>query len=734
MGKWKSHVLWGAIGIAAAYFLGGIALTRGESVNSMWLVAASVCMYLLGFRFYGAFIAARVMALNDARATPAERLRDGHDYEPTNKWIVFGHHFAAIAGPGPLVGPTLAAQFGYLPGTLWIIFGAVLAGCVQDFVILFCSMRRDGKSLGQMAREEIGKVGGFTALVTVLLIMIILLAVVALVVVNALKGSPWGTFTIAATMPIAVFMGLYLRYLRPGRVREISVIGFVLVVLSIFGGQWVAESATWAPWFTLSGMALAWAVILYGFFASALPVWLLLAPRDYLSTFVKLGVVLMLGLGILFVRPALQMPPLTQFVDGTGPIFAGKIFPFCFITIACGAISGFHSLISSGTTPKMIARETHAWPVGYGSMALESFVAIMAMIAACVLDPGVYFAVNAPGGIVGATADQAVATISGWGYPVTVDTMARLASDVGESSLFGRTGGAPSLALGMAHIFAASGGGKAILGFWYHFAIMFEALFILTIIDAGTRTGRFMLQDLLGQIHKPWGKSGMMGVIVTSAAIVLAWGYFLIQGVRDPLGGINSLWPLFGIANQLLAAIAMCVATTVLVKMHGAKFMWISAAPLSWLVFVCYWAGLEKIFSDAPRVGFLALANQLSAALAAGKVPAAQIAATETQIFNNRLDAVVCGVFLILVTLILADSIRLWYKILTGGEPVRVMESPFVPSAGESMARVTLSGELADENAYARHLARASATHSRREWWRFWDHRLRARYMRAKCC
>ena len=736
MDRLKTRLLWGGIAVAAAYFLGGIALTRGESVNSMWLVAASVCTYLLGFRFYGSFIAAKVMALNDVRATPAERLRDGHDFEPTNKWIVFGHHFAAIAGPGPLVGPTLAAQFGYLPGTLWIICGAVLAGCVQDFIILFCSMRRDGKSLGQMAREEIGRVGGFTAFVTVLLIMIILLAVVALVVVNALKDSPWGAFTIAATMPIAVFMGLYLRYLRPGQVREISVIGFVLVVLSIFGGQWVAESATWAPWFTLSSMALAWAVILYGFFASALPVWLLLAPRDYLSTFVKLGVVLMLGLGILFVRPELKMPPLTQFIDGTGPIFAGRIFPFCFITIACGAISGFHSLISSGTTSKMIARETHAWSIGYGSMALESFVAIMAMIAACVLDPGVYFAVNAPGGVVGQTADAAVATISGWGFPVTTATMSQLASDVGESSLFGRTGGAPSLALGMAHIFAASGGGKAILGFWYHFAIMFEALFILTIIDAGTRTGRFMLQDLLGQIHKPLGKPGMFGVIATSAAIVLGWGYFLIQGVRDPLGGINSLWPLFGIANQLLAAIAMCVATTVLVKMHRARFMWITAVPLAWLVIVCYSAALEKIFSAAPRVGFLALANQLAAALAEGKVPAARVAATEAQIFNNRLDAVVCAVFLVLVTTILVDSIRLWYNILTGGGPVQIMESPFVQTslAGESMARVTLSGELADENAYARHLEHAGTTHSRREWWRFWDHRLRARYARAKCC
>jgi len=731
-----NKVVWGAVAVAAAYFLGGIALTRGESVNSMWLVAASVCMYLLGYRFYASFIAAKVMALNDSRATPGERLRDGHDYEPTNKWIVFGHHFAAIAGPGPLVGPTLAAQFGYLPGTLWIIFGAVLAGCVQDFVILFCSLRRDGKSLGQMAREEIGKVGGFTALVTVLLIMIILLAVVALVVVNALKGSPWGTFTIAATMPIAVFMGLYLRYLRPGAVREVSAIGFVLVVLSIFSGQWVAESAMWAPWFTLSGIALAWSVITYGFCASALPVWLLLAPRDYLSTFVKLGVVIMLGVGILFVQPELKMPPLTQFIDGTGPVFAGKVFPFCFITIACGAISGFHSLISSGTTPKMIARESHAWPIGYGSMALESFVAIMAMIAACVLDPGIYFAVNSPAGIVGATPEKAVATISSWGYPVAVDTMAQLAKDVGEETLYGRIGGAPSLALGMAHIFASSGGGKAILGFWYHFAIMFEALFILTIIDAGTRTGRFMLQDLLGQIHKPLGKSSMFGVIATSAAIVLAWGYFLIQGVRDPLGGINSLWPLFGIANQLLAAIAMCVATTVLVKMHGGKYMWISAAPLTWLVIVCYSAGLEKIFSDVPRVGFLALARQLEVAIAAGKVAPAALEATRAQIFNNRLDAVVCGVFLILVTTILIDSIRLWFKILTGGEPVPSTESPFVPTVMPEVgaARGALSAQLADETAYARHLAHSGAKHSRPEWWRFWDHHLRAKYARAKCC
>jgi len=480
--KLLAHLTWAAVAVLGALTLGGIALNHGEPINSIWLVVAAACTYLVGFRFYAKFLAARVMVLNDKRATPAERLRDGLDYEPTNKWILFGHHFAAIAGPGPLVGPVLAAQFGYLPGTLWIIIGAVLGGAVQDFVILFASMRRDGKSLGQIAREEVGTVGGFTALVTVLLIMIILLAVIALVVVNALRGSPWGTFTIAATMPIALWMGIYLRYIRPGKVLECSVMGFALVVLSIFGGQWVAESSTWGPLFSFGAMGLAVAVIIYGYCASVLPVWLFLAPRDYLSTFIKLGVVLALGVGILFVRPELQLPAFTRFVDGTGPIFAGKIFPFCFITIACGAVSGFHSLISSGTTPKMIARESHAYPVGYGAMLMESFVAVMAMIAACVLQPGVYFAVNSPAGVVGSTPAAAVATISNWGFPVTVADMTNLAKAVGEQTLFYRTGGAPSLALGMAAIFARGGGGQAVLGFWYHFAIMFEALFILTII------------------------------------------------------------------------------------------------------------------------------------------------------------------------------------------------------------------------------------------------------------
>jgi carbon starvation protein len=676
--KLLRYLFWTAVSATAALCLGGIALYRGEAINSMWLVLAAACTYAVGYRFYAKFIAVRVMALDDKRATPAERLRNGHDFEPTNKWILFGHHFAAIAGPGPLVGPVLAAQFGYLPGTLWIIIGAVLGGAVQDFVILFASIRRDGKSLGQMAREEIGKVGGFIALITVLLIMIILLSVIGLVVVNALKGSPWGTFTIAATMPIAIFMGVYLRYWRPGKVLEVSVIGFGLVLVSIFAGRSVAQSAALAPVFTLGGLALAAAIIIYGFFASALPVWLLLAPRDYLSTFVKLGVVLMLGVGILFVRPELQVPAFTRFVDGSGPIFAGKIFPFCFITIACGAVSGFHSLISSGTTPKMIAKESHAWPVGYGSMLLESFVAIMAMIAACVLQPGVYFAVNSPAGIVGATPAEAVATVSSWGFPVSVTEMSSLAQDVGEKTLYYRTGGAPSLALGMAHIFASSGGGKAVIGFWYHFAIMFEALFILTIIDAGTRVGRFMLQDLLGHVWKPLGRTSWMpGVIGASAAIVAAWGYFLVQGVRDPLGGINSLWPLFGISNQLLAAIALCVATTILLKMHRLKYVWITCTPLVWLVIVTFTAAWQKIFSPAPAIGFLAQAAKLEAALQAG---VADATATRALMFNARLDAAVCAIFLVLVGAILIDSVRVWVGIIRGVRDARVSEAPFVAS------------------------------------------------------
>jgi len=669
--KLLGRIFWIAVAVGAALCAGGVAVYRGEHINSIWLVLAAICTYATGYRFYGKFIAVRVMALNEKRATPAERLRNGHDFEPTNKWIVFGHHFAAIAGPGPLVGPVLAAQFGYLPGTLWIIIGAVLGGAIQDFVILFASLRRDGKSPGQMAREEIGKIGGFASLLTVLLIMIILLAVVALVVVNALRGSAWGTFTIGATMPIAIFMGLYLRYLRPGKVLECSALGFVLVMGAIFAGRSVAASGSLAGFFTLGAMPLAIVIIIYGFLASALPVWLLLAPRDYLSTFVKLGVIFLLAVGILFVRPELQLPALTRFADGSGPIFAGKIFPFCFITIACGAVSGFHALIASGTTPKMLARETHALPVGYGSMLLESFVAIMAMVAACALQPGVYFAVNAPAGVVGSAPAAAVATISGWGFPVTAPQMAGLAKDVGEQTLFGRTGGAPSLALGMAHIFARSGGGQAVLGFWYHFAIMFEALFILTIIDAGTRVGRFMLQDLLGHIAPPLGRTSWMpGVIATSLAIVVAWGYFLIQGVRDPLGGINSLWPLFGIANQLLAAIAFCVATTILLKMHGARYMAITCVPLAWLVVVTFAASWQKIFSPSPVIGFLAQAEKLS--------HAAGTAANRALIFNARLDAALCAILMLLVATILLDSVRVWVGILRGTRARRVSETPFI--------------------------------------------------------
>ena len=662
-------ILWAATAVGAAVCLGVIAGNHGESVNSLWLVAAAVCIYAIGFRFYGKFIAAKVMVLDDRRATPAERLRDGRDFEPTNKWILLGHHFAAIAGPGPLIGPTLAAQFGYLPGVLWILFGAVLAGAVQDFTILFCSMRRNGKTLGQMAREEIGKVGGFISLITVLLIMVILLAVVGLIVVNALKGSPWGTFTIAMTIPIGLIMGLYLRYIRPGKVLECSLLGFVLVMLSIYGGEVVGASPTWSVWFTWTGVTLTLAIVVYGFAASVLPVWLLLAPRDYLSTFVKLGVVFLLAFGIFFTHPRLQLPPFTQFVDGTGPIFAGKLFPFCFITIACGAISGFHALISSGTTPKMIAKEWHAWPIGYGAMLLEGFVAIMAMIAAASMQPGVYFAVNSPAGIVGAAPAAAVARISSWGFPVTVDTMSQLAHAAGEKTLFGRTGGAPSLALGMSQIFSgvlkSSGMGDKLVSFWYHFAIMFEALFILTILDAGTRVGRFMLQDLLGHVHKPLGRTGWMpGVIGASAVVVASWGYFLYQGVIDPLGGINSLWPLFGISNQLLSAIAFCVATTVIMKAYRTRYAWITVVPLVWLVVVTFSAGWQKIFAPDPKLGFLAHA----AALAASKAAASQ--AIQTQIFNDRLDAAVCATFLILVTAIIVDSLRVWYGILSSAPSV----------------------------------------------------------------
>ncbi|PYV81833.1 MAG: carbon starvation protein A [Acidobacteria bacterium] len=661
-------LLWIGITLLGALAFATIALHRGEQINALWLVTAAVCTYALGYRFYSKFIAAKVLALNPQRATPAERLENGRDFLPTNKWVVFGHHFAAIAGPGPLVGPVLAAQFGYLPGTLWILVGAVLGGCVQDFVILLFSVRRDGKSLTEMAKEEIGRVGGIVAYASVISILVILLAVCALIVVNALKQSPWGTFTIAMTIPIAFLMGIYLRRLRPGRVLETSAIGFVLVLAAIWGGQWASQTPSVARYFTLSAAGLAIAIIVYGFAASALPVWLLLAPRDYLSTFVKLGTIGLLALGIVAMHPTMHMPPLTRFIDGTGPVFAGKLFPFAFITIACGAISGFHSLISSGTTPKLIRRETEIRLVGYGAMLCESMVAIMATVAACVLDPGTYFAINSPAGIAGALPEKAAATITGWGFPVTAASMHTLAQNVGEITLFNRTGGAPAFAVGMAHIFSNSLGGQAVMALWYHFALMFEALFILTVLDAGTRVGRFMVQDALGHVWKPLGRTSWYpSVLSTSALIVSAWGYFLWQGVKDPLGGINSLWPLFGIANQLLAAVALCLATTIIIKMHRVKYALVTLAPLAWLVVVTFTAAWHKIFDPDTRIGFLAQARQIASAGGNARL-----------IFNNRLDAVVTSILIVLVALLLIESVRNWIAVLSSTKQPKTTESPFV--------------------------------------------------------
>jgi carbon starvation protein len=672
-------LVWAAVALAGAGALAAIAFERREPLNAIWFVVAAVCTYLVAYRFYSAFLTAKVLALDDSRATPAERLEDGRDFVPTNKWVLLGHHFAAIAGPGPLVGPTLAAQFGYLPGTLWLIVGAALGGCVQDFVILFCSIRRDGKSLGQMAREEVSKRGGTIALLAVLAIMVILLAVVALVIVKALKESPWGTFTLAMTIPIALAMGIYLRYVRPGRVLEASLGGVVLIVSAVVAGQWVNASPAWSRAFTLSGPALAIAIIAYGYAASAVPVWLLLAPRDYLSAMIKIGAILALAAGVIFVRPTLAMPPLTRFVDGNGPVFAGKIFPFCFITIACGAVSGFHALISSGTTPKMILREGHARLVGYGSMLMESFVGVMAMIAACALEPGVYFAINSPAGIVGRTTDAAARTIGSWGFPLDPQTMTSLAQRIGERTLLDRTGGAPSLAVGMAQIFSGTIGGDRLLSIWYHFAIMFEALFILTVLDAGTRVGRFMVQELGARFWRPLGRSGWMpGVLATSALMVGAWGYFLWQGVMDPLGGINSLWPLFGIANQLLAAVALAVATTVLLKMRRGHMLWVTLVPMAWLVSVTTTASYQKIFDANPRIGFLAQARVLATQIASGTVPADKIAETQRLIFNNRLDAAVTAILLVMVLVLVVEALGEWIALARRRAPAALHEAPYV--------------------------------------------------------
>jgi carbon starvation protein len=672
-------VTWLAVALAGAGALGAIALHRGEPLNAMWFVIAAVCCYLVAYRLYSAFIAARLLVLDDTRATPAERKDDGRDFVATNKWVLFGHHFAAIAGPGPLVGPTLAAQFGYLPGTLWLIAGAAFAGCVQDFIILFCSIRRDGKSLGQIAREEISSRGGLITQLAVMAIMIILLGVIALVIVNALKASPWATFTLAMTIVIALLLGVYLRFVRPGRVLEASVIGLALVLFAVVAGRWVSESPSWSRVFTLSGVALAFALIIYGYIASTLPVWLLLAPRDYLIAFIKAGAFFILAAGILIVRPQVLMPPLTRFVDGTGPIFAGKIFPFCFITIACGAISGFHSLISSGTTPKMIIHESHARFIGYGAMLLESFVGVMAMVAACSMTPGVYFAINSPASIVGSTPSAAAATISQWGFPLTAQTMTDLARLVGEKTLLNRAGGAPSLAVGMAQIFSNTIGGERLLSIWYHFAIMFEALFVLTVLDGGTRVGRFMVQELGGRLWKPFGRTSWLpGILLSSAIIVGAWGYFLYQGVIDPLGGINSLWPLFGISNQLLAVVALVVASTILIKMGRLRWLWVTMIPTAALITITMTAGYQKIFDANPRIGFLSGANELATQVAGGLIPTAKIAETQRVIFNLRLDAAVTMVLALMILLMIIEALIQWYAILGRRRETVLHESPYV--------------------------------------------------------
>jgi carbon starvation protein len=674
-------LLWIGIALAGGIALSIIALQRDEKINAIWFVVASLCTYAIAYRFYARFIATKIFSLNKNNATPAERYADGKDYVPTNKWVLYGHHFAAIAGAGPLVGPTLAAQMGYLPGTIWIIVGAVLAGAVQDFVILIISMRRRGKSIGQIAKEEIGPVGGILALIGVFAIMIILIAVLALVVVNALKSSPWGTYTIAMTIPIALFMGFYMRYLRPGRVGEASIIGFVLLIFALISGQWVADSPTLAPLFTFDGETMAWMLIIYGFLASVLPVWMLLAPRDYLSTFLKVGVIGMMALGILIVMPEIQMPALTKFIDGTGPVFAGNLFPFLFITIACGAISGFHALISSGTSPKLIANEQHAPMIGYAGMLTESFVAIMAMVAATLLTPGIYFAINSPGAAIGPDVATAASTISSWGFTVSADEINEIAKNVDEESILSRTGGAPSLAVGIAQIFSQVIGGPQLMAFWYHFAILFEAVFILTTIDAGTRVGRFMLQDLLGQIFKPLRKTDSMpAVYFTSALVVAGWGYFLVVGVTDPLGGINTLWPLFGIVNQMLAAIALIVATTVILKMGKKKFVWVTLVPLAWLMIVTFYAAWQKIFSDIPKIGFLKQAEVMKEAAASGNLPPTvpSIEAAEKLVFNNTLNAYLTAIFMLLILGVLIDALRIWYKAIKSDKPLETSEEPFV--------------------------------------------------------
>ncbi|MCX4825856.1 carbon starvation protein A [Streptomyces sp. NBC_01142] len=683
----KSILLWTCVALLGAFAWGVVALARGEEISAVWLVAAALGSYAIAYRFYSRFIARRVLKLDDSRATPAERLEDGVDFQPTDRRVLLGHHFAAIAGAGPLVGPVLAAQMGYLPGTIWIVVGVIFAGAVQDMVVLFLSMRREGKSLGQMAREEIGKVGGAAALLAVFAIMIILLGVLALVVVNALAHSPWGTFSVAMTIPIALFMGFYLHYLRPGRVTETSLIGVALLLLAIVGGGWV-ENSSLAGAFTWSPATLVFCLAGYGFVASVLPVWMLLAPRDYLSTFMKVGTIALLAVGVLVAAPTLQAEAVTDFAaSGAGPVFAGSLFPFLFITIACGALSGFHSLVASGTTPKLIQKESQVRMIGYGAMLMESFVAVMALIAAAVLDPGLYYAMNAPAGLLGTTAESASQAVAGLGFTITPDQLTAAAKAVEEQTLIARSGGAPTLAVGMSEIFSGVFGGAAMKAFWYHFAIMFEALFILTTVDAGTRVGRFMLQDMLGNIWKPIGRVNWKpGIWITSAVVVTAWGYFLYSGATDPLGGINQLFPLFGIANQLLAAVALTVCTTVLVKSGQLRWAWVTAVPLAGVVAITFTAGWQKIFSDDPRVGFFAQRARYADGIDAGTVlpPAKTMDDMHTVVTNSTVDGVLIALFLLLVMTVIANAAMVCARALRSPAPMPTAEAPYVASQIEA--------------------------------------------------
>jgi carbon starvation protein CstA len=681
MKRLTSQLGWAALSLVGAVSLAYVALKRGESINAVWVVAAAVCVYLIAYRFYSLFLARKVAGLDPRRQTPAHKFNDGLDYVPTNRYVLFGHHFAAIAGAGPLVGPVLAAQMGYLPGMLWILAGVVFAGAVQDFMVLFLSMRRDGRSLGDLIKSEMGEIPGLIALLGTFMIMVIILAVLALIVVKALTNSPWGAFTVMATIPIALFMGVYSRYIRVGRIGEISLIGFVLLMLAIYGGQFVHDSAILGPMFTFTGTELTWMLIGYGFIASVIPVWLLLAPRDYLSTFLKIGTIVGLAIGIVLVAPMMRMPALTKFIDGTGPVWSGNLFPFLFITIACGAVSGFHALISSGTTPKMIENEEHARFIGYGAMLMESFVAIMALVAASTIDPGVYFAMNSPAALLGTTAQSAATAVSQWGFVVTPDMLAQVAKDVGENSIISRAGGAPTLAVGMANILAGVVGGKIMMAFWYHFAILFEALFILTAVDAGTRAGRFMLQDLLGAFAPSLKRTESLPAnLLATGLCVAAWGYFLYQGVVDPLGGINTLWPLFGIANQMLAGIALILTTCVLFKMKRGQYALVTVLPTIWLLVCTLAAGWQKIFDANVKVGFVAHAHKFQAALDAGTLlaPAKSVAQMQRIIFNDYVDASLSGLFMFVVVAVLYYGVRTVMTARGSSQP-STQETPFVP-------------------------------------------------------